>query len=111
MARANGTRTSSIPASRSSTRITMSGIIPTRMPICPTTSRGSRSAIWCADRSFVECPSCYRAEGDPRFASVGEVEYRQRHWAAFRQQLLWPIRACAGIVGRVDLMMGSFAAR
>jgi predicted TIM-barrel fold metal-dependent hydrolase len=58
---------------------------------------------------FAECSFMYRADGDPRFASVGEVEYINGIAAAFASNCYGPIRACAGIVGRVDLTMGAYA--
>ncbi|VTU36505.1 putative metal-dependent hydrolase of the TIM-barrel fold protein [Variovorax sp. PBS-H4] len=58
---------------------------------------------------FVECSSMYRAEGDPRFASVGEVEYINGVGAASASGRYGAVRACAGIVGKVDLTMGAFA--
>jgi L-fuconolactonase len=58
---------------------------------------------------FCECSFMYRADGDSRFASVGEVEYVNGVGAAFASNYYGPMRACAGIVGRVDLAMGGFA--
>lgn len=58
---------------------------------------------------YIECSSMYRAEGDPRFASVGEVEYANGVAAKFASGYHGPIRACAGIVGKVDLTLGAFA--
>jgi predicted TIM-barrel fold metal-dependent hydrolase len=58
---------------------------------------------------FVECSSMYRAEGDPRFASIGEVEYANGVGAAFASGFYGSLRACAGIVGHVDLTLGAFA--
>jgi predicted TIM-barrel fold metal-dependent hydrolase len=58
---------------------------------------------------YVECTNMYRAEGDPRFASVGEVEYANGVAAMFASGAHGPLRVCAGIVGRVDLTMGGFA--
>ena len=58
---------------------------------------------------YVECGSMYRAEGDPRFITVGEVEYANGVGAAFASNYYGPVRACAGIVGKVDLTMGAFA--
>jgi predicted TIM-barrel fold metal-dependent hydrolase len=57
---------------------------------------------------FAECSFMYRVDGDPRFASIGEVEYINGVAAAFASGSYGPIRACAGIVGRVDLTMGAF---
>jgi L-fuconolactonase len=58
---------------------------------------------------FVECSSMYRADGDPRFASVGEVEYVNGVGAASASGYYGAVRACAGIVGKVDLTMGAIA--
>ena len=58
---------------------------------------------------YVECGFMYRAEGNPRFAGVGEVEYVNGVGAAFASNYYGPVRACAGIVGRVDLALGAFA--
>lgn len=58
---------------------------------------------------FVDCSSMYRAEGDPRFASVGEVEFINGIAATSASGYYGPVRACAGIVGKVDLTMGAFA--
>jgi predicted TIM-barrel fold metal-dependent hydrolase len=57
---------------------------------------------------YVECGSMYRAEGDPRLASVGEVEYVNGVAAEFASGAHGPLRACAGIVGKVDLTLGAF---
>ena len=58
---------------------------------------------------YMECTSMYRAEGDPRFASIGEVEFVNGVAAEFASGIHGPLRACAGIVGRADLTLGSFA--
>jgi len=58
---------------------------------------------------FVECSSMYRADGDPRFASVGEVEFVNGIGAMSASGVYGPTRVCAGIVGKVDLRLGSFA--
>lgn len=58
---------------------------------------------------FVECSFMYRADGDPRFASLGEVEYINGVAAAFASGAYGALRACAGIVGKVDLTLGTFA--
>lgn len=58
---------------------------------------------------YIECSFAYRAEGDPRFASVGEVEYANGVAALFASGYHGPVRACAGIVGKVDLTLGAFA--
>ncbi|OUM00198.1 amidohydrolase family protein [Variovorax sp. JS1663] len=58
---------------------------------------------------FVECTSMYRAEGDPRFAPLGEVEFANGVAAASASGYYGPVRACAGIVGTVDLLQGASA--
>lgn len=58
---------------------------------------------------YIECSFMYRAEGDPRFASIGEVEYANGVAASFASGHYGPLRACAGIVGRVDLTLGDMA--
>jgi L-fuconolactonase len=58
---------------------------------------------------YVECAFAHRADGDPRFATVNEVEYANGIGALFASGLYGPVRACAGIVGRVDLTLGAFA--
>ncbi|HSW16736.1 MAG TPA: amidohydrolase family protein [Ramlibacter sp.] len=58
---------------------------------------------------FVECSFMYRADGDPRFASVGEVEWANGVGAEFASGAHGPLRANAGIVGRVDLTLGTAA--
>ena len=58
---------------------------------------------------YMECSSMYRSEGDPRFASVGEVEFVNGIAASFASGFHGDLRLCAGIVGRVDLTMGKLA--
>lgn len=58
---------------------------------------------------YMECSFMYRADGDPRFASVGEVEYANGIAAAFASGRHGAVRACAGIVGKVDLTLGASA--
>jgi L-fuconolactonase len=58
---------------------------------------------------YIECSFGYRADGDPHFASVGEVEYANGVAALFASGYYGSIRACAGIVGRVDLCLGASA--
>ncbi|WP_230960579.1 amidohydrolase family protein [Burkholderia pseudomultivorans] len=58
---------------------------------------------------FVECSFMYRRDGDPRFASVGEVEYINGIAAEFASGCHGHARVCAGIVGKVDLTMGALA--
>lgn len=56
---------------------------------------------------YVEGGFMYRADGDPARASIGEIEYVNGIGAAFASGYYGPIRACAGIVGKVDLTMGA----
>lgn len=58
---------------------------------------------------FAECSSMYRVDGDPRFAGVGEVEFVNGIAAMSASGIYGPVRACAGIVGKVDLTLGGFA--
>ncbi len=58
---------------------------------------------------YMECSSMYRTDGDPSFASLGEVEFVNGVAAEFASGRHGPIRACAGIVGKVDLTMGEAA--
>ena len=58
---------------------------------------------------FVECTSMYRADGDPRFACIGEVEFVNGIGAMSASGVYGPVRACAGIVGKVDLTQGASA--
>lgn len=58
---------------------------------------------------FVECTSMYRAYGDPRFACVGEVEFVNGIGAMSASGVYGPVRACAGIIGKVDLTQGAAA--
>jgi predicted TIM-barrel fold metal-dependent hydrolase len=59
---------------------------------------------------FVECAAMYRADGDPRFASVGEVEFVNGVAAICSSGIYGDVRACAGVVGCVDLTGGEAAA-
>lgn len=58
---------------------------------------------------YVEAGFALRADGDPRFAGVGEVEYANGVGALFASNYYGSLRACAGIVGKVDLTLGAFA--
>jgi L-fuconolactonase len=58
---------------------------------------------------YIECSFAYRTDGDSRFASVGEVEYANGVAALFASGHYGAMRACAGIVGNVDLSLGAFA--
>jgi len=58
---------------------------------------------------YMEAAYKYRTEGDPRLASVGEVEYADSVGTQFESGVYGDVRACAGIVGRVDLTQGASA--
>lgn len=58
---------------------------------------------------FVDCGLMYRRGGDPRLASLGEVEVSNGVAAMFASGAYGPTFACAGIVTKVDLSMGAFA--
>jgi L-fuconolactonase len=59
---------------------------------------------------FVECRSMYRADGPPEIRPVGETEFVGGIAAQCASGLYGDIRACAGIVGHVDLTLGEGAA-
>ena len=60
---------------------------------------------------FVECASMYRVDGDPRYACVGQVEFVNGVGAVCASGVHGHVRACAGIVGKVDLTEGASAAQ
>ena len=56
---------------------------------------------------YLQCGSMYRAEGDPKFAPVGETEFVNGVAAMSASDLYGPVRFCAGIVGFADLSLGA----
>ena len=58
---------------------------------------------------FMECSAMYRQDGDPARACVGEVEFANGEAAKSASGLYGGTRACAGIVGHVDLTGGAAA--
>lgn len=56
---------------------------------------------------FVECGSFYRATGPVRLRSIGETEFVGGQAAMAASGQYTDIRACEGIVGRVDLTEGA----
>ena len=60
---------------------------------------------------FVEATSMYRADGDPRMACIGQVEFANGIGAMSASGVYGPVRICAGIVGKVDLLAEGAAAR
>lgn len=55
---------------------------------------------------YMECGAFYRAGGDPAMRPVGETEFVNGVAAMSASGLYGPARACAGIVGHVDLTLG-----
>jgi len=58
---------------------------------------------------FIECGSMYRREDPPQMRSVGEIEFVNGVAAMAASGLFGPIKACAGIVGNVNLALGDAA--
>jgi predicted TIM-barrel fold metal-dependent hydrolase len=55
---------------------------------------------------FLQCDSMYRADGDPKFAPVGETEFVNGVAAMSASGTYGPSRICAGIVGYAELTLG-----
>lgn len=55
---------------------------------------------------YMECGAMYRADAEPAFRAVGETEFVNGVAAMSASGLYGPARACAGIVGHVDLTIG-----
>jgi L-fuconolactonase len=58
---------------------------------------------------FVECRVFYRAQGPAERRSLGETEFVNGVAAMSASGLYGPVRACAGIIGNVDLRFGDRA--
>jgi predicted TIM-barrel fold metal-dependent hydrolase len=56
---------------------------------------------------FLECGAMYRADGPAAFKPVGETEFVNGVAAMCASGLYGEVRACAGIVGHVDLTLGA----
>jgi predicted TIM-barrel fold metal-dependent hydrolase len=56
---------------------------------------------------YLQCDSMYRAEGDPKFASLGETEFVNGVAAMSASGIYGPARICAGIVGFANLLLGA----
>ncbi|HKM87064.1 MAG TPA: amidohydrolase family protein [Xanthobacteraceae bacterium] len=56
---------------------------------------------------YLQCGSMYRAEGDAKFAPVGETEFVNGVAAMSASDLYGPARLCVGIVGFADLLLGA----
>ena len=59
---------------------------------------------------FMECRVMYKADGDPACHSLGETEFVNGVAAMSASGAYGPARACAGIVGNVDLRIGERSA-
>ena len=59
---------------------------------------------------YVQARSMYRADGPEELRSLGETEFANGVAARSASGLYGPVRACAGIVGMVDLMLGDAVA-
>lgn len=59
---------------------------------------------------FVECRAFYRAAGSEELRSLGETEFVNGVAAMSASGVYGDLRACAGIVGNVDLTLGDDAA-
>jgi predicted TIM-barrel fold metal-dependent hydrolase len=59
---------------------------------------------------YVQCGAFYRADGERAMAPVGEVEFVNGVAAMSASGIYGPFRACAGIVGHADLLLGDGAA-
>jgi predicted TIM-barrel fold metal-dependent hydrolase len=58
---------------------------------------------------FMECGAMYRADGPQELKCVGETEFVNGIAAMTASGLYGDVRACAGIVGHVDLRIGAHA--
>ena len=56
---------------------------------------------------YLQCFAMYRADGDRRFAPVGETEFANRFAAMSASGGFGPARICSGIVGFADLCLGA----
>ncbi|HYC00869.1 MAG TPA: amidohydrolase family protein [Candidatus Limnocylindrales bacterium] len=56
---------------------------------------------------YLECGAMYRADGPPELSCVGETEFVNGIAAMTASGLYGNVRACAAIVGHVDLTMGA----
>src|SRR5581483_10793615 len=55
---------------------------------------------------YVQCGAMLRADGPEAFKPVGETEFVNGAAAMCASDAYGPVRACAGIVGHVDLRVG-----
>src|SRR5437879_466042 len=59
---------------------------------------------------FLQCGAMHKADGPEAFRPVGETEFVNGVAAMSASGVYGPARACAGIVGHVDLTIGEKAA-
>lgn len=59
---------------------------------------------------FVECGAFYKADGPPDMRPIGETEFVNGVAAMSASGLFGDFRACAGIVGKADLLLGDAVA-
>jgi predicted TIM-barrel fold metal-dependent hydrolase len=60
---------------------------------------------------YVQCGAFYRADAEAALAPVGEVEFVNGVAAMSASGIYGPFRACAGIVGHADLLLGDGVTR
>jgi predicted TIM-barrel fold metal-dependent hydrolase len=58
---------------------------------------------------FIECGSMYRPVPPPELQSLGEIEFVNGVAAMAASGLFGPVKACAGIIGNVNLALGDRA--
>ncbi len=58
---------------------------------------------------YMECGAMYRQAGDPAYRPVGETEFVNGVAAMSASGVYGDVRACAGIVGHVDMTLGERA--
>jgi L-fuconolactonase len=56
---------------------------------------------------YLQFDSMYHADGDPKFAPLGETEFVNGVAAMSASGISGPARICAGIVGFADLLLGA----
>ena len=79
--------------------------LPAATSCWPTPARGHNITA----TVFIDCGSMYRADGPAEMRPVGETEFVNGVAAMSASGIYGPTRACAGIVGHVDLTLGARA--
>lgn len=88
----------------------MTAIAPARRYLLDELSRDLGSGHNVIATVYVECHAFYRADGPAELRSLGETEFVTGVAAMSASGTYGPLRACAGIVGNVDLTLGEAAA-